>query len=38
MAHCVGAQGQVNSPKMQKHVFIMMSPSENPKPKTKKKV
>ena len=36
MAHWVGAQGQVNSPKMQKHALNVTSPSENLKSKTKK--
>jgi len=33
MAHWVGAQGKVNSSKMQKHALIVTSPSENPKRK-----
>jgi len=35
MAHWVGAQGQVNSPKMQNHALIVTSLSESPKPKGK---
>jgi len=30
MTHWVGAQGQVNSSKLQKHALIVTSPSENP--------
>jgi len=37
MAHWVGTQGQVNlAKKSRKHAPIMMSPTENPKPKIKK--
>jgi len=36
MVHWVGAQGQINLPKIQKHALIVTSPSENPKLKRKK--
>jgi len=36
MAHWVGAQSKINSSKMQYYALIVTSPSEYPKPKTKK--
>jgi len=38
MAHWVGAQDQINLPKIQKHALIVTSPSENPKLKRRKKI